>query len=96
MPTGNLTNKTALDTDQFPYNINELTGLYLLFWKPEVCRRKWSEFRCKNQKRKIRLIRRLVLHIGGMDLFARALITTDKILENLLFTICSGERYQSF
>lgn len=35
-------------------------------------------------------------HIGGMDLFARALITADKILEESSYLHFRRERYKSF
>ncbi|MFP4097150.1 MAG: xylose isomerase [Cyclobacteriaceae bacterium] len=84
------------DTDQFPTNLNELTEMMLVFLHAGGLQGGGINFDAKLRRNSTDLEDIFHAHIGGMDAFARALITADKILKNGLYTKLRTERYASF
>ncbi|QQT28164.1 xylose isomerase [Sphingobacterium spiritivorum] len=84
------------DTDQFPYNINELTESMLIILEAGGLQGGGVNFDAKIRRNSTDREDLFFAHIGGMDLFARALLTADKILEKSSYLQLRKERYQSF
>ncbi|OPB94179.1 xylose isomerase [Elizabethkingia occulta] len=84
------------DTDQFPYNINELTESMLIILNAGGLQGGGVNFDAKIRRNSTDTEDLFFAHIGGMDLFARALITADKILEESSYLHFRRERYKSF
>ncbi|SUJ07831.1 Xylose isomerase [Sphingobacterium spiritivorum] len=84
------------DTDQFPYNINELTESMLIILEAGGFQGGGINFDAKIRRNSTDREDLFFAHIGGMDLFARALLTADKILEKSSYLQLRKERYQSF
>ncbi|MGJ1265690.1 xylose isomerase [Sphingobacterium spiritivorum] len=84
------------DTDQFPYNINELTESMLIILEAGGLQGGGINFDAKIRRNSTDREDLFFAHIGGMDLFARALLTADKILEKSSYLQLRNERYQSF
>ncbi|EEI91474.1 putative xylose isomerase [Sphingobacterium spiritivorum ATCC 33300] len=89
-------NKTEWDTDQFPYNINELTESMLIILEAGGFQGGGINFDAKIRRNSTDREDLFFAHIGGMDLFARALLIADKILEKSSYLQLRKERYQSF
>ena len=84
------------DTDQFPVNLNELTEAMLVFLRSGGLQGGGINFDAKTRRNSTDLADIFYAHIGGMDAFARALLTADRILsESELPNIVRG-RYGSF
>ena len=84
------------DTDQFPNNLNELTEAMLVFLEAGGLQGGGVNFDAKIRRNSTDPEDLFLAHIGGMDAFARALITADKILSNSEYKKFRKERYQSF
>jgi len=84
------------DTDQFPNNINELTEAMLIILEAGGFAGGGINFDAKIRRTSTDLEDLFEGHIGGMDIFARALITADKILQDGEYTGFRKERYASF
>ncbi|MEM6641814.1 MAG: xylose isomerase [Bacteroidota bacterium] len=84
------------DTDQFPTNLNELTEMMLVFIEVGGLQGGGINFDAKTRRNSSDLSDIFHAHIGGMDAFARALITADKILQNGTYSKLRKERYASF
>ncbi|MFE7085095.1 xylose isomerase [Sphingobacterium spiritivorum] len=84
------------DTDQFPYNINELTESMLIILEAGGFQGGGINFDAKIRRNSTDREDLFFAHIGGMDLFARALLIADKILEKSSYLQLRKERYQSF
>jgi xylose isomerase len=84
------------DTDQFPNNINELTEAMLIILEAGGFQGGGVNFDAKVRRNSTDPIDLFYAHIGGMDAFARALITADAILENSEYKKFRQERYASF
>ncbi|MGJ1261394.1 xylose isomerase [Sphingobacterium spiritivorum] len=84
------------DTDQFPYNINELTESMLIILEAGGFQGGGINFDAKIRRNSTDREDLFFAHIGGMDLFARALLIADKILEKSSYLQFRNERYQSF
>jgi xylose isomerase len=84
------------DTDQFPNNINELTVAMLVFLEAGGLHDGGINFDAKIRRSSTDSADLFYAHIGGMDAFARALITAEAILEKSDFKKIRKDRYSSF
>jgi len=84
------------DTDQFPNNLNELTEAMLIFLEAGGLQGGGINFDAKIRRASTDAADLFYAHIGGMDTFARALITADKILSNSDYRKLKQDRYASF
>jgi len=84
------------DTDQFPNNLNELTEAMLVFLEAGGLQGGGVNFDAKIRRNSTDVEDLFYAHIGGMDTFARALITADKILTNSDYKKFREDRYASF
>ena len=69
------------DTDQFPNDIYELTEAMLVILAAGGLQGGGINFDAKIRRNSTDPVDLFYAHIGGMDLFARALITADKVLQ---------------
>ncbi|MEO6893888.1 MAG: xylose isomerase [Ginsengibacter sp.] len=84
------------DTDQFPNNINELTEAMLIVLEAGGLKAGGVNFDAKIRRNSTDPADLFYAHIGGMDSFARALITADTILKKSDYKKLREERYASF
>lgn len=84
------------DTDQFPTNLNELTEMMLIFLEAGGLQGGGINFDAKTRRNSTELEDIFHAHIGGMDAFARALITADNIVRSSKYRTLRAERYASF
>ena len=84
------------DTDQFPVNINELTECMLIILEGGGFAGGGVNFDAKTRRNSTDLEDIFHAHIGGMDAFARALVTADSILQKSSYKKFRKERYASF
>jgi xylose isomerase len=84
------------DTDQFPTNLNELTEAMLVFLEAGGLLSGGINFDAKIRRSSTDPADLFYAHIGGMDTFARALITADAILSKSGFRQFRKDRYASF
>jgi xylose isomerase len=84
------------DTDQFPNDINELTEAMLIFLEAGGMKGGGVNFDAKIRRNSTDHSDLFYAHIGGMDTFARALITADNILQKSDYKKVREERYSSF
>ncbi len=84
------------DTDQFPNNLNELTEAMLIFLEAGGMQGGGVNFDAKIRRNSTDPADLFYAHIGGMDTFARALITADDILQNSEYKQLRDNRYASF
>jgi xylose isomerase len=84
------------DTDQFPNNLNELTEAFLIILDAGGFKGGGINFDAKLRRNSTDLIDLFYAHIGGMDVFARALIAADRVLNESDYRIMREKRYASF
>ncbi len=84
------------DTDQFPNDINELTEAMLIIIEAGGFKGGGINFDAKIRRNSTDPADLFYAHIGGMDTFARALITADAILAKSDYKKIRTERYSSF
>ncbi|MEZ4699062.1 MAG: xylose isomerase [Rhodothermales bacterium] len=84
------------DTDQFPYNLNELTEAMLVFLRAGGLKGGGVNFDAKIRRNSTAPDDIFHAHIGGMDTFARALITAANLIEASPLEAMRRERYASF
>lgn len=84
------------DTDQFPNDINELTEAMLIILEAGGFKGGGINFDAKIRRNSTDAADLFYAHIGGMDAFARALITADTILQKSEYKKIRTERYASF
>jgi len=84
------------DTDQFPNDINELTEAMLIILEAGGFKGGGINFDAKIRRNSVDPEDLFHAHIGGVDNFARALITADNILENSDYKKIRKQRYESF
>jgi xylose isomerase len=84
------------DTDQFPNNLYELTEAMLVILKAGGFRTGGVNFDAKTRRNSTDLADIFYAHIGGMDAFARALLTAQAILNDGEYNDLLKERYSSF
>ena len=84
------------DTDQFPNDINELTEAMLIILQAGGFKGGGINFDAKIRRNSTDPEDLFYAHIGGMDVFARALITADAILQKSEYRNIRTDRYVSF
>ena len=84
------------DTDQFPTNINELVESMLIIVEVGGFQGGGINFDAKRRRNSTDPADLFHAHIGGIDTFARALITADTILQKSEYTKIRSTRYASF
>lgn len=84
------------DTDQFPNNINEVTEAMLIVLENNGFQGGGINFDAKIRRNSTDPADLFYAHIGGMDTFARALVTADAILQKSAYKKIRTERYASY
>jgi xylose isomerase len=84
------------DTDQFPNDVNELTEAMLVIIEAGGFKGGGINFDAKIRRNSTDPEDLFHAHIGGMDTFARALITADNVLQKSDYKKVRTERYASF
>ncbi|MBT1689042.1 xylose isomerase [Dawidia soli] len=84
------------DTDQFPNNLFELTEAMLVILQAGGFKNGGVNFDAKTRRNSTDLVDIFHAHIGGMDSFARALLTAQAILDDGTYLKLRKERYASF
>lgn len=84
------------DTDQFPNNINELTEMMLVLLETGGFKGGGINFDAKIRRNSTDAADLFHAHIGGIDSFARALITADNILQKSDYRKIRTDRYASY
>lgn len=84
------------DTDQFPVNVHELTEAMLIILEGGGLQGGGINFDAKVRRNSVDLEDKFIAHITGMDVFARALISADNILQNSNYKSLREKRYESF
>jgi xylose isomerase len=84
------------DTDQFPNDLNELTEAMLVIVEAGGFKGGGINFDAKIRRNSTDPEDLFYAHIGGMDAFARALITAESILQKSDYKKFRKERYASF
>ena len=84
------------DTDQFPNDLNELTEAMLIILQAGGFAGGGINFDAKIRRNSTDMEDLFYAHIGGMDCFARALVTADTILKHGEFAKLRKERYASY
>jgi len=84
------------DTDQFPNNLYELTESMLVILEAGGFKSGGVNFDAKTRRNSTDLADIFHAHIGGMDAFARSLITAQAILDDGEYTRLRKQRYSSF
>jgi xylose isomerase len=84
------------DTDQFPNNLFELTEAMLVILQSGGFKNGGVNFDAKTRRNSTDLVDIFHAHIGGMDTFARALLTAQAILDDGTYLKLRKDRYASF
>jgi xylose isomerase len=84
------------DTDQFPYELNDLTEAMLVILRAGGLQGGGVNFDAKIRRNSTDPEDIFHAHIGGMDTFARALITAAALIEQSPLESMRRERYASF
>ncbi|HVK96234.1 MAG TPA: xylose isomerase [Flavisolibacter sp.] len=84
------------DTDQFPNNLNELTEAMLILLEVGGLQGGGINFDAKIRRNSTDPADLVYAHIGGMDAFARALVTAETILQKSEYKKFRADRYASF
>ena len=84
------------DTDQFPVDVYELTQAMMVILQSGGIQGGGVNFDAKIRRNSTDLIDIFHAHIGGMDVFARALINADAVLEKSNYKKMKKERYATF
>lgn len=84
------------DTDQFPNNLYEIIEVMLVFLEGNGLQGGGINFDAKTRRNSTDLEDLFHAHIGGMDIFARALLIADKILSASKYPVLRAQRYASF
>lgn len=84
------------DTDQFPVDVYELTQAMLVFLQAGGLQGGGVNFDAKIRRNSTDLEDIFYAHIGGMDVFARAMIAADSVLKNSDYSKLRTDRYSSF
>ncbi len=84
------------DTDQFPNNINELAETMLVILESGGFAGGGINFDAKRRRNSTDHADLFYAHIGGMDVFARALIIADAVVQNSEYKKIRTGRYASY
>ena len=89
-------NQNGWDTDQFPVNIYEVTEAMLVFLRAGGLQGGGINFDAKIRRNSTDLEDIFHAHIGGADVFARALVAADRIMHQGGLEKLRAARYASF
>ncbi len=84
------------DTDEFPTNIYEVTEAMMIILQNNGFEHGGINFDAKTRRNSTDMEDLFIAHISGMDTFARALVTAEKILSNSVYLDMKKKRYDSF
>lgn len=84
------------DTDQFPVDIYEVTEAMLVILQSGGLQGGGINFDAKTRRNSTDLEDIFYAHIGGMDVFARALLVANDVLEKSAYKKLRQDRYASF
>ncbi len=84
------------DTDQFPNNINEVTEAMISFLQAGGLKGGGINFDAKLRRNSTDMEDIFHAHIGGADIFARALLIADRIITSSPYKSLRQKRYSSF
>ena len=84
------------DTDQFPNNIYEIVEALLVIIRSGGLQGGGINFDAKTRRNSTDLEDLFHSHIGGIDLFAKSLLITQKIIEDSEYISMLKKRYSSF
>ncbi|MCB0530889.1 MAG: xylose isomerase [Lewinellaceae bacterium] len=84
------------DTDQFPNNVLEITEAMLVILESGGLQGGGINFDAKTRRNSTDLDDLFHAHIGGIDVFAKALLAADAILSKSAYKKMRQERYASF
>jgi xylose isomerase len=84
------------DTDQFPNNINEVTECMLIILEAGGFKGGGINFDAKIRRNSTDPADLFYAHIGGMDIFAHALVVADNILQKSEYKKLRADRYASY
>src|SRR5699024_10589263 len=84
------------DTDQFPADIFEVTKAMMVLLEYDGLTTGGVNFDAKLRRNSTDLEDLFYAHVGGMDMFARGLLTAEAILENSEYRELVRNRYASF
>lgn len=84
------------DTDQFPNDINDVTEAMLIILEAGGLQGGGINFDAKIRRNSTDPADLFYAHIGGMDIFARALIVANDVLQKSDYKKIREERYASF
>ncbi len=84
------------DTDQFPNDINEITEAMMIILQAGGLQGGGINFDAKIRRNSTDQADLFYAHVGGMDIFARALITADNILQKSEYKKLVTDRYASY
>ncbi len=84
------------DTDQFPNNLGEITEAMIIFIKAGGLKGGGINFDAKLRRNSIDTEDIFHAHIGGADIFARALLIADRIIASSPYDSMRKKRYSSF
>jgi xylose isomerase len=84
------------DTDEFPSNITEVTEAMLEILQAGGFKNGGTNFDAKTRRNSTDPEDLFIAHISGMDVFARALVIADNILNNSDYLRIRKERYASY
>lgn len=88
--------QNSWDTDQFPYNVTETVEMMLVLLRHGGYQGGGTNFDAKRRRNSTDLNDTFHGHIGGMDVFARALLIADDLIQNSPLENMRAERYASF
>ncbi len=89
-------NQNGWDTDEFPTNIYETTAAMLEIIQAGGFTHGGINFDAKIRRNSTDMEDLFISHIGGMDVFARALVVADRILTESDYLKRREDRYASF
>nr|WP_199099622.1 xylose isomerase [Gaetbulibacter sp. 4G1] len=84
------------DTDEFPTNIYEVTEAMMIILQNNGFEHGGINFDAKTRRNSTDMEDLFIAHISGMDTFARALVTAEKILSDSVYLDMKKKRYDSF
>lgn len=84
------------DTDQFPNDINEITESMMIILEAGGLQGGGVNFDAKIRRNSTDPADLFYAHVGGMDIFARALVIADNILQKSEYKKIRTDRYASF
>ena len=84
------------DTDQFPNNINELAETLLIVLEAGGFSGGGINFDAKRRRNSTDPADLFHAHVGGIDVFARALLVADQVLQHSDYKKIRSDRYASF